>query len=74
MGLGQRGERKAPRAILELSDFAGVFGVILTDESTDESWGTETSHVSPTMDLRVLPDETERERERESPTPQPTAN
>ena len=42
---------KSPNAILELSDakFAWIFGVILTDESR----GTETSHVSPTMDLRV---------------------
>ena len=42
---------KSPNAILELSDakFAEVFGVILTDGSR----GTETSHESPTMDLRV---------------------
>ena len=42
---------KSPNAILELSDakFAEVFGVILTDGSR----GTETTHVSPTMDLRV---------------------
>ena len=55
---------KSPNAILELSDakFAWIFGVILTDESR----GTETSHVSPTMDLRVC------QMKRRERAPQPT--
>ena len=56
---------KSPNAILELSDakFAGVFGVILTDGSR----GTETSHESPTMDLRVC----QMKRRERAPHPQP---
>ena len=56
---------KSPNAILELSDakFAWIFGVI----STDESRGTETSHVSPTMDLRVC----QMKRRERAPHPQP---